>query len=85
MSFQLPHRAPAALRSAFAARSSIRAPLNKRFFTPSAYNMTIKAYFDVSWEGPSVEVDQNGSVSSQGAVSSMQLPFHLISDETVGT
>jgi hypothetical protein len=29
--------------------------------------MTKKAYFDVEWEGPEVEVDQSGNVTSKGA------------------
>ena len=45
-----------------------RAPVNKRFFTPSAYNMTIKAYFDCTWSGPTVEVDNAGKVTKTGPV-----------------
>jgi peptidylprolyl isomerase len=46
----------------------VRAPVNKRFFTPSAYNMAIKAYFDCTWTGPTVEVDNQGNVTSEGEV-----------------
>ena len=35
--------------------------------------MTIKSYFDVSWEGPEVEVDKSGNVTSQGSVKSKWL------------
>jgi hypothetical protein len=69
----MPHlvqlRAPAQALSAFRSTSSSlpRAPLNKRFFTPSAYNMAIKAYFDVAWEGPEVEVDKSGNITKKGA------------------
>ena len=68
----MPHlaqlRAPAQALSAFrsTSSSSLRAPPNKRFFTPSAYDMAIKAYFDVAWEGPEVEVDQSGKVTKKG-------------------
>jgi peptidylprolyl isomerase len=30
--------------------------------------MTIKSYFDISWEGPEVEVDKSGNVTSKGGV-----------------
>jgi hypothetical protein len=35
-----------------------------RYFSASAANMTIKAYFDCAWTGPTVEVDQKGNVTS---------------------
>jgi peptidylprolyl isomerase len=60
---QRTHQALSAFR---ASALSTRAPINKRFFTPSAYNMTIKSYFDVTWEGPEVQVDKSGNVTSQG-------------------
>lgn len=47
--------------------STLRAPLNKRFFTPSTANMVIKTYFDVSWYGPEVQVNDNGDITSKGA------------------
>lgn len=50
------------------ARASIRAPVSKRFFTPSATNMVKKAYFDLTWQGPEVEVDASGQVTSKGSV-----------------
>lgn len=40
----------------------------KRYFTPSAANMVIKTYFDLSWTGPEVQVDKKGNVTSTGAV-----------------
>ncbi|KAF1954926.1 hypothetical protein CC80DRAFT_108646 [Byssothecium circinans] len=53
----------------------LRAPSNKRFFTPTVAAMgsespkgSIKTYFDVSWEGPEIKVDDNGNFSSPGAV-----------------
>ncbi|KAH8721535.1 cyclophilin-like domain-containing protein [Phaeosphaeriaceae sp. PMI808] len=83
----LPHhlRASPLARSASAFRSSAftaRAPINKRFFTPSAYNMTVKAYFDVTWEGPGVEVDQSGNVTSKSEVATHQgrINFELFDD-----
>lgn len=39
-----------------------------RSFHASSANMTIKCYFDCSWEGPEVQVDSKGNVTSQGAV-----------------
>jgi hypothetical protein len=30
--------------------------------------MAIKAYFDCTWTGPTVEVDNQGNVTSQGEV-----------------
>jgi peptidylprolyl isomerase len=64
----MPHLPRASALSAFRAAPQLRAPINKRFFTPSAYNMAIKAYFDCSWTGPAVEVDNAGNVTSQGEV-----------------
>jgi peptidylprolyl isomerase len=65
---QAPLRSAISASAFRASASSIRAPANKRFFTPSAYNMTIKSYFDVAWEGPEVEVDKSGNVTSEGGV-----------------
>jgi hypothetical protein len=73
---QQTHQLRSAALSAFrASASSLRAPANKRFFTPSAYNMAIKSYFDVQWEGPEVEVDKSGNVTSKGAAKSKFLLF----------
>ena len=55
--------------------TTLRSPLNKRFFTPSATNMTIKAYFDVSWTGPEIQVDGSGNVTSTGAVKGKPLMY----------
>jgi hypothetical protein len=78
---QQTHQLRSAALSAFrASASSLRAPANKRFFTPSAYNMAIKSYFDVQWEGPEVEVDNSGNVTSKGAAKSkllFLLPLHV--------
>jgi peptidylprolyl isomerase len=62
------HTYSAALAFRAAARTPVRAPINKRFFTPSAYNMAIKAYFDCTWTGPQVDVDNNGNVTRTGEV-----------------
>merc|ERR1712087_539779 len=64
------------------ATTTLRAPLNKRFFTPSAANMVIKTYFDVTWTGPEVQVDQKGNVTSTGAVKdqSGRINFELFDD-----
>lgn len=64
---------PAALSAFRSSARPVRGPASKRFFTPSAYNMTIKSYFDVSWEGPEVEVDKSGNVTGQGSVQSTSL------------
>ena len=67
----MPHhafRTSTSLLSSFrSSQSTLRAPLNKRFFTPSASNMVIKTFFDVSWYGPEVQVNQTGDVTSKGA------------------
>lgn len=55
----------------------LRAPVNKRFFTPSAANMVIKTYFDVQWTGPEVTVDQSGNVTNVGSVKG-ELPRHAL-------
>jgi hypothetical protein len=42
--------------------------------------MAIKSYFDVQWEGPEVEVDKSGNVTSKGAAKSkllFLLPLHV--------
>ncbi|KAF1936094.1 cyclophilin 1 long isoform [Clathrospora elynae] len=77
----MPHFRPSAL-AAFRAPTSVRAPVNKRFFTPSAYNMAIKAYFDCTWTGPTIEVDRTGNVTSQGEVTeqSGRINFDLFDD-----
>ncbi|KAF2848529.1 hypothetical protein T440DRAFT_401171 [Plenodomus tracheiphilus IPT5] len=76
------HSPSAAFSALRAARSSIRAPVNKRFFTPSAYNMAIKAYFDCSWTGPEVEVDTEGNVTRTGDVKAQsgRVNFELFDD-----
>ncbi|KAL6704659.1 phosphatidylinositol transfer protein csr1 [Coniothyrium glycines] len=58
----------AALAFRAATKGTICAPLNKRFFTPSASNMVIKAYFDCTWTGPEVDVDKDGNVTRKGDV-----------------
>ncbi|KAH8626958.1 cyclophilin 1 long isoform [Alternaria alternata] len=73
----MPHLPRASALSAFRAAPQLRAPINKRFFTPSAYNMAIKAYFDCSWTGPTVEVDNAGNVTSQGEVKGSYDRFHM--------
>jgi len=60
------HTYSAALAFRAATRASIRAPVHKRFFTPSVANMVKKAYFDIEWQGPVVEVDESGSVIKRG-------------------
>lgn len=59
------HTYSAALAFRAATKASIRAPVNKRFFTPSAINMVKKAYFDLQWTGPVVKVDADGNVTSK--------------------
>ncbi|CBX91255.1 phosphatidylinositol transfer protein csr1 [Plenodomus lingam] len=78
----LMHSPSAAFSALRAARSSIRAPVNKRFFTPSASNMAIKAYFDCSWTGPVVEVDAQGNVTRTGDVKAQtgRINFELFDD-----
>jgi peptidylprolyl isomerase len=61
-------------RSATNASLRLRAPLNKRFFSPSASNMVIKTYFDCSWTGPEVTVDQKGNVTNVGSVKGTPAP-----------
>jgi hypothetical protein len=51
-----------------ASTTTFKNPSNKRFFTPSASNMVIKTYFNVSWTGPEVKVDNQGNVTSTGEV-----------------
>ncbi|KAH7066041.1 cyclophilin-like domain-containing protein [Paraphoma chrysanthemicola] len=78
----MPHLRASALSAFRSSPSYIRAPVNKRFFTPSAYNMTIKSYFDVQWEGPEVEVDKSGNVTSKGEVKVQEgrINFELYDD-----
>ena len=61
-------KSSASALSAFRSAPAIRAPITKRFFTPSAFNMVKKAYFDCTWTGPEVQVDQEGNVTKTGAV-----------------
>jgi len=71
----MPHlRTSSALLAPFRSsyNTTLRAPLNKRFFTPSATNMVIKTYFDCTWTGPEVQVDSNGKVTSTGDVKGKQ-------------
>ncbi|KAF2622429.1 cyclophilin 1 long isoform [Macroventuria anomochaeta] len=60
----------------------LQAPINKRFFTPSAANMVVKTYFDVNWTGPEVTVDQRGNVTNVGPVKeqSGRINFELYDD-----
>jgi hypothetical protein len=37
--------------------------------------MVLKTYFDVSWTGPEVEVNNKGDVTSTGAVKGKLLPL----------
>jgi peptidylprolyl isomerase len=69
-------------RSATNASLRLRAPLNKRFFSPSASNMVIKTYFDCSWTGPEVSVDQSGNVTNVGSVKEQtgRINFELYDD-----
>jgi len=69
-------------RSATNASLRLRAPLNKRFFSPSASNMVIKTYFDCSWTGPEVTVDQGGNVTNVGSVKEQtgRINFELYDD-----
>ncbi|RMZ68467.1 Peptidyl-prolyl cis-trans isomerase mitochondrial [Pyrenophora seminiperda CCB06] len=78
----MPHLPRASALSAFRAVPQFRAPVNKRFFTPSAYNMTIKAYFDCSWTGPEVDVDNAGNVTKQGDVKAQtgRINFEVFDD-----
>lgn len=48
--------------------TQLRTPLNKRFFSPSAAIMGVKTYFDLEWQGPEIQIDANGKVTSTGAV-----------------
>ncbi|OAF98812.1 cyclophilin 1 long isoform [Paraphaeosphaeria sporulosa] len=83
----MPHhalRTSTSLLSAFRSSQSspLRAPLNKRNFSPSTANMVIKTYFDVSWYGPEVQVNSNGDVTSKGAEKdqSGRINFELFDD-----
>ncbi|KAK7190298.1 phosphatidylinositol transfer protein csr1 [Paraphaeosphaeria sporulosa] len=83
----MPHhalRTSTSLLSAFRSSQSspLRAPLNKRYFSPSTANMVIKTYFDVSWYGPEVQVNSNGDVTSKGAEKdqSGRINFELFDD-----
>jgi len=60
----------------------LQAPINKRFFTPSAANMVVKTYFDVNWTGPEVTVDKSGNVTNVGAVKEQngRINFELFDD-----
>ncbi|KAG9203125.1 hypothetical protein G6514_003648 [Epicoccum nigrum] len=60
----------------------LQAPINKRFFTPSAANMVVKTYFDVNWTGPEVTVDKNGNVTNVGSVKEQtgRINFELFDD-----
>jgi peptidylprolyl isomerase len=60
----------------------LQAPINKRFFTPSAANMVVKTYFDVTWTGPEVTVDKAGNVTNVGAVKG-KLPRHAVRPSSV--
>ncbi|KAF2800284.1 hypothetical protein K505DRAFT_320581 [Melanomma pulvis-pyrius CBS 109.77] len=62
--------------------TSLRTPLNKRFFSPSASNMVLKTYFDCTWTGPEVQVNAKGDVTSTGAVKdqSGRINFELFED-----
>ncbi|SMR41324.1 unnamed protein product [Zymoseptoria tritici ST99CH_1E4] len=45
--------------------SSLRAPIISRQFHASPANMTVTAYFDVSWTGPEYQTDASGKVTSK--------------------
>lgn len=55
----------------------LQAPINKRFFTPSAANMVVKTFFDVTWTGPEVTVDNSGNVTNVGSTAKGELPRRL--------
>lgn len=76
------HTYSAALAFRAATRASIRAPIHKRFFTPSTASMVKKAYFDLTWEGPEVQVDTDGNVTSRGQAKeqSGRINFELYDD-----
>lgn len=48
-------------------KTSAAAFVNARHFSSSLPVMVKKAYFDVEWEGPEVDVDANGKVTNKGA------------------
>jgi len=54
----------------------------KRYFTPSAANMVIKTYFDLTWTGPEVQVDNKGNVTKTGEVKDQEgrINFELFDD-----
>ncbi|KAH7110359.1 cyclophilin-like domain-containing protein [Dendryphion nanum] len=81
----LPHlrTSSSLLSSSFrSANSSIRAPNNKRFFTPSASIMVHRVFFDIQWKGPVVKTDQKGEVTEKGAEKdqSGRINFELFDD-----
>jgi len=65
-----------------ASTTTFKNPSNKRFFTPSASNMVIKTYFDLTWTGPVVQVDNQGNVTSTGEVKDQEgrVNFELFDD-----
>ncbi|KAF2278914.1 cyclophilin 1 long isoform [Westerdykella ornata] len=81
----VPRLQPSPLLSTLRSASSsitFRAPCNKRFFTPSAANMVVKTFFEVSWTGPVIEVDSKGNVTKEGEVKdqSGRINFNLFDD-----
>ncbi|KXS97122.1 hypothetical protein AC578_2904 [Pseudocercospora eumusae] len=44
--------------------SRLQQPTFHRSFHPSPANMTISAYFDVTWTGPKIDVDASGKVTN---------------------
>ncbi|OAL45962.1 cyclophilin 1 long isoform [Pyrenochaeta sp. DS3sAY3a] len=80
----MPHLKPSTLAAFRPARTPIRAPahISKRFFSPSAFNMVKKVYFDCAWTGPEVTVDDNGHVTKVGAEKeqSGRINFELFDD-----
>ncbi|KAF2261409.1 hypothetical protein CC78DRAFT_546710 [Lojkania enalia] len=79
-----PHLRSSTLLSAVrsATNTPTRTPLNRRFFHPSAPNMVVKTYFDLTWTGPEVQIDSQGNVTSTGAVKdqSGRINFELFDD-----
>lgn len=70
-----------------ATRSSVQTPVAQRFFTPSAFNMVKKAYFDIAWTGPEVQVDARGNVTNLGDVKDQtgRVNFELFDETTPKT
>ncbi|KAF2755482.1 hypothetical protein EJ05DRAFT_102858 [Pseudovirgaria hyperparasitica] len=84
---------PSILRNSFLPSSPSSSPFfhatpaSKRFFHPSPSNMVVKVFFDVSWVGPEVEVDNAGNVTRKGDVKEQRgrINFDLFDDVTPKT